>query len=244
MMNPENAATIVNTGRSAAGRPPTQPGALDASWVSTMTRTQAAPRGQDSPGSDTFVVRDSRQDPLVRNSPATEANDIGAYAGAPLETTSGNVLGTVCVVHHRSRDWTEDELAVLGELSALAVTEVEYGLRVQEAETIRVLGDRLVGPLASLSDAVRETATLARPARGPKPELLRMPWAPIHRKREVAASAASRRLVIRSKASSGALPTRPVRSSSSSRSISSELGRCPPPGEGARPSIRTPRSVS
>nr|MBA3781414.1 GAF domain-containing protein [Nocardioides sp.] len=119
---------------------------------------------------DTFVVRDSRQDPLVRNSPAIEVNDIGAYAGAPLETTRGNVLGTVCVVHHRSRDWTEDELAVLEELAALAVTEIEYRLRAQEAQTIRGLGDRLAGPLASLSDAVRETATLAD-----RPEDLRLP---------------------------------------------------------------------
>jgi hypothetical protein len=35
MMNPENAATIVNTGRSTAGRPPIQAAVLDPAWTST-----------------------------------------------------------------------------------------------------------------------------------------------------------------------------------------------------------------
>lgn len=119
---------------------------------------------------DSFVVRNARLDPLVRNSPSIEVNGIGAYAGAPLQTTRGNVLGTVCVIHPEPHDWTEDELAVLEDLAALAVAEIENRLRVQEAQTIRVLCDRLVGPLESLSDAVRETATLAD-----RPEDLRLP---------------------------------------------------------------------
>lgn len=110
---------------------------------------------------DSFIVSNARIDPLVKNSPAIEVNDIGAYAGAPLETIKGNVLGTVCVIHPEPHDWTDDEIALLEELAALAVTEIEYRLRVQEAETIRALGDRLAGPLESLSDAVRETATLS-----------------------------------------------------------------------------------
>lgn len=110
---------------------------------------------------DNFVVRNARQDPMVRNSPGIEVNDIGAYAGSPLETSRGNVLGTVCVVHHEPYDWTDDEIALLEELSAVAVTEIEYRLRIQEAETIRVLCDRLVEPLETLFDAVRFTADLA-----------------------------------------------------------------------------------
>lgn len=108
-----------------------------------------------------FVVRDSSRDPLVRNSPGIEAFGIGAYAGSPLETTAGNVLGTVCVVRHGSHDWTDEQLAMLEDLTALAMTEIEYRLRSQEAETIRVLCERLVDPLDGLADAVRSTATLA-----------------------------------------------------------------------------------
>lgn len=109
---------------------------------------------------DTFVVRDSRSDPLVRHSPAIDALDLVAYAGSPVETASGHVLGTVCVIHHHPHDWTDDQLAMLDDLAALASTEVEYRLRSQEAESIRVLCERLVDPLEGLADAVRSTATL------------------------------------------------------------------------------------
>lgn len=132
---------------------------------------------------DTFVVRDSRADPLVRRSPGIEALGIGAYAGSPVETSSGHVLGTVCVIHHRPHDWTDEQMAVLEDLAAIAVTEIEYRLRSQEAETIRVLGERLVDPLEGLADAVRSTATLA--ARPDDPRLPRTVDVAVQRLRTV-----------------------------------------------------------
>ena len=56
--------------------------------------------------------------------------DIGAiaYAGIPLVTTDGHELGRLCVIDHKRRDWSADELALLREIAA-AVTEVVQRVR-------------------------------------------------------------------------------------------------------------------
>jgi hypothetical protein len=63
-------------------------------------------------------VPDARQTELLRRNPAVQDGAI-AYAGVPLEV-GGQILGTVCAVESRPREWTDEELGVLTDFSALA----------------------------------------------------------------------------------------------------------------------------
>lgn len=63
-------------------------------------------------------VPDARETELLRRNPAVRDGAI-AYAGVPLEV-DGQVLGTVCAVESHPREWTEEELGVLTDFSALA----------------------------------------------------------------------------------------------------------------------------
>ena len=78
-----------------------------------------------------MVVEDARSDPRVRDNPATEELGIAAYAGVPIRSPEGQVLGTLCVYDHRPRRWTPGELEMLRDLAELATGEI--GARVRDA---------------------------------------------------------------------------------------------------------------
>ena len=71
------------------------------------------------------VIPDGHRDPLVRSMPSVREGRLGAYAGVPLRSDRGHVLGTLCVADRGPRDWTEVELAHLSDLSVLAAREVD-----------------------------------------------------------------------------------------------------------------------
>lgn len=114
-----------------------------------------------------FVVKDARDHPLVSSNLAVEEQGVIAYAGEPLETSKGNVLGALCVIFGAPRDWQPDELELLSELSALAVTEIEYRLRTLALRELEALSGALEEPLAQLGEAVRSMVALADRADNP-----------------------------------------------------------------------------
>ncbi len=77
----------------------------------------------DSPGP--LVIEDARIHPLVRENLAIRDLDVIAYAGIPLITSDGHVLGSFCVIDSQPREWTTDEFMTLGDLAASVMTEIE-----------------------------------------------------------------------------------------------------------------------
>jgi PAS domain S-box-containing protein len=71
----------------------------------------------------------------ARQSPALAELGMFAYAGIPLTLQNGIVIGSFCVIDHRPRQWTPQEVGVLQDLAHFAVTEIE--LRVAFRETRR-----------------------------------------------------------------------------------------------------------
>ena len=72
-----------------------------------------------------LVVADAREHPLLRDSPAIREAGAIAYAGAPLATSDGSVLGTLCVIDHVPREWTASELELLKEIAASVAQEID-----------------------------------------------------------------------------------------------------------------------
>ncbi|WP_150621551.1 GGDEF domain-containing protein [Pandoraea horticolens] len=87
-------------------------------------------------GDDVLVVPDARADRRFADNPlVTGEPNIRFYAGAPLRTPEGHCLGTLCVIDRRARTLDNEKRALLADLSALVVDELELR-RVN-----RVLGD-------------------------------------------------------------------------------------------------------
>jgi PAS domain S-box-containing protein len=72
-----------------------------------------------------LVVEDAWTHPLVRTNPAIRELGWVSYAGVPLTDRDGNVLGALSVIDSRARLWSEQDLDLLSDLAAWAVTEIE-----------------------------------------------------------------------------------------------------------------------
>ena len=87
---------------------------LSFSFCSTVTGT-----------GEPLVVEDARRHPLLRHSQALRELGWISYAGVPLISREGHVLGSFCVVDRTPRLWSERDIALLQDLAASAVTEIE-----------------------------------------------------------------------------------------------------------------------
>lgn len=71
-----------------------------------------------------LVVSDAREDPELLDNLAIRDIGVIAYLGVPLINRDGQALGTLCVIDHKPRTWTKDQLDLLSDLAAAVVTEI------------------------------------------------------------------------------------------------------------------------
>ena len=88
--------------------------------------------------SGVLVVPDAYRDARFEGNPLVLADPaIRFYAGAPLVTTAGNALGTLCVIDYEPRKLSSTQINSLQALSRLAVSQLETR---REAMTDRLTG--------------------------------------------------------------------------------------------------------
>lgn len=88
-----------------------------------------------------LVITDAKSEPSLREHPAVLEFGIGGYVGVPLITSSGDRLGTFCVMDMRPRLWTERDVQLGCDLAQAVVTEIELRMRTREAEAARADAD-------------------------------------------------------------------------------------------------------
>jgi GAF domain-containing protein len=71
-----------------------------------------------------LIVGDTHTHPILATNKAVVDLGVAAYAGIPLVTEDDQVLGTFCVLDFRPRNWTADELAILANLAAITMEEL------------------------------------------------------------------------------------------------------------------------
>jgi signal transduction histidine kinase len=89
-----------------------------------------------------LVVQDARLHPVLKTNLAIPDLGVIAYAGFPLRTPSGNVLGSFCAIDVVPRIWTEEELANLRDLTESAATEISLRREIakrKEAQELLIL---------------------------------------------------------------------------------------------------------
>jgi len=106
-------------------------------------RSQAFCAYNVAPG-DVMVVEDAMQDPRFRDNPlVTGPPHIRFYAGAPLVTPDGYVLGSLCAIAPEPQTLAPEDAQTLQELAAVVMDEMELHLVEQQRADI----------LESISDA-------------------------------------------------------------------------------------------
>lgn len=72
-----------------------------------------------------LVISDAREHPMLRHNPAIRDLGVIAYAGAPLITPNGHVLGTLCAIDHEPRHWTTEQIGILSNLAGSVLSEIQ-----------------------------------------------------------------------------------------------------------------------
>ena len=97
-------------------------------------------------GEAPMVVTDARRVPLLADSPAITDLDVIGYAGVPL-CAHGFVLGAFCAIDPLEHQWSDEDLALLRDLSSACSAEIHVraalreGLRARGEQRFRALGD-------------------------------------------------------------------------------------------------------
>jgi hypothetical protein len=92
-----------------------------------------------------LIVDDAVADPRIRNLAAVRALEIGAWAGYPIHSPGGEVLGGLCVLDDRTHKWTEAEIQGLGILARSVTTEIGLRQSLEHAEKqVRTLQESLL----------------------------------------------------------------------------------------------------
>ncbi len=82
-----------------------------------------------------LVLDDVTQLPVFRDVPTVQSLGVRAYAGIPLVTEAGQVLGSFCAIDFKPRSWTESDIEVLSELAHSAMREIELRKAVQDSSS-------------------------------------------------------------------------------------------------------------
>ncbi len=109
-----------------------------------------------------FIVEDAKNDRRFSDNPLVLGEPfISSYAGIPLKTPEGYVVGTLCAIDQIPRKFDEHEITVLQNFAKIVVSELE--LR-QAAAT-----DSLTGTLSRGSWLQRSSAEIGRARRYDRP---------------------------------------------------------------------------
>ncbi len=91
---------------------------------------------------DVYLIEDARADPRSLANPlVTGEFGLQFYAAAPLTTTDGHNLGTLCIIDKRQRFINSDQQAMLKQMADIIVDEIE--LRLQSRTLIKEYNTRL-----------------------------------------------------------------------------------------------------
>ena len=102
-----------------------------------------------------LLAGDAPEDPRTRGTAAITTLGIVAWAGHPIRSAEGHVLGTLCVGDTAPRAWTPEHAAILAALAGAASSEVE----LRSALTANEAGARRVARLARVTAELSEALT-------------------------------------------------------------------------------------
>jgi two-component system, sensor histidine kinase and response regulator len=91
-----------------------------------------------------LLVEDTEKDPRFSSSPAvTRGQKFRFYAGMPLVSPKGHILGTLCILDTKPRTLTEKQRSALEELSRLVISQIEMRRNVRRLKTTLIEKGRM-----------------------------------------------------------------------------------------------------
>lgn len=120
-------------------------------------------------GHESLVVPDATRHPVFRDNPLVKDGIVGSYAGAPLVTSTGEVLGSLCVIDTRPLVLGAEDLAALRELARRVAADLEQRgrQRTREGAEPALSEDKALALLREAVRALDVPTLLVAPGRRP-----------------------------------------------------------------------------
>lgn len=107
------------------------------------------------------IIGDARDNAMTRDNRALENMGVVAWAGFPVRAPDGAILGTLCVVDTRPREWTDRDTEVLETLAEAASSEVALRIAVEEHRRERARAEEATQRLSTANTALEKVAARA-----------------------------------------------------------------------------------
>ncbi|MEV0329346.1 GAF domain-containing SpoIIE family protein phosphatase [Micromonospora echinospora] len=109
-----------------------------------------------------LVVTDARADPRTHDNPSIELTGVAAWAGFPVRSVDGQVLGTFSAMATTPRDWTPRDIEVLRTLSHAAAGEIALRDALHEARAATQRAEHAAVQASTLALTLQESLLPAR----------------------------------------------------------------------------------
>lgn len=116
---------------------------------------------------DAVIIEDARLDPRCVTNPSIESMGVVAWAGFPLRSSDGDIVGTFCAVDRVARKWSGEDLTLLDALAGAATSHLQLrsalALANEAARELRAEMERrelLVGRATLLAQLAQELSAV------------------------------------------------------------------------------------
>ena len=109
-----------------------------------------------------LAIEDARDHQLPLDGLALSELGVVAYAGMPLRTGTGHVLGSLCVIDGQPRRWSADDLLTLEELARAATAEIERQIATRRLSDHAAALAQQARDMSALLDGTAKSETALR----------------------------------------------------------------------------------
>ena len=108
-------------------------------------------------GGAPFVIEDAAADPRTSSHPSVRPMKIGAWAGYPLLTPAGQVLGSMCVIDQNPHAWQPEELATLAAMARAVSNEISLRTTLVTAQAALTVAETALATSTALARSLQDS---------------------------------------------------------------------------------------
>src|SRR6185312_2007143 len=98
-------------------------------------------------GGAPLVIENAKEHPVVCDNPAIPELGVAAYAGVPILSPDGQVLGSLCALDMKARKWSEEDMQNLRDIAKIVMSEIMLRQEIRQRENAEKQQELLIGEL-------------------------------------------------------------------------------------------------